>query len=177
MVSLGFFAIYSKKLLSNVKKNVKQCMRKTALNAHHIAKINVLLTTIQTQIRGCNHGFKYYYTYSSYPVNAIKVYYYGDPGMYKTTLGMTADKPLVIDADQGAYRTGGNRRGDVVVAKTWLDISNITEEDLAPYNTVVFDTIGRVLDLIKTHLANNSKNTNNKNFRDRILYTENGVIE
>lgn len=93
------------------------------------------------------------------PVNAIKVYYYGDPGMYKTTLGMTADKPLIIDADQGAYRTGGNRRGDVVVAKTWLDISNITEEDLAPYNTVVFDTIGRVLDLIKTHLANNSKNT------------------
>lgn len=71
------------------------------------------------------------------PVNAIKVYYYGDPGMYKTTLGMTADKPLIIDADQGAYRTGGNRRGDVVVAKTWLDISNITEEDLAPYNTVV----------------------------------------
>ena len=92
-------------------------------------------------------------------VNAIKVYFYGDPGMYKTTLGMTADKALVIDADKGAYRTGANRRGDVVIAETWLDIANINEADLKPYNTIVFDTIGRVLDLIKTHLANNSKNT------------------
>ncbi|TPR84849.1 ATP-binding protein [Acinetobacter baumannii] len=92
-------------------------------------------------------------------VNAIKVYFYGDPGMHKTTLGMTADKPLIIDADKGAYRTGANRRGDVVVAETWLDIANITENDLAPYNTVVFDTIGRVLDLIKAHLASNQKNT------------------
>lgn len=92
-------------------------------------------------------------------VNAIKVYFYGDPGMYKTTLGMTANKPLVIDADKGAYRTGANRRGDVVVAESWMDIANITEADLAPYNTVVFDTIGRVLDLIKSHLANNNKNT------------------
>lgn len=91
-------------------------------------------------------------------VNAIKVYFYGDPGMYKTTLGMTADKPLIIDADQGAYRTGANRRGDVVIAQSWLDISNITEQDMAPYNTVVFDTIGRVLDLIKAHLANDRKN-------------------
>jgi hypothetical protein len=39
------------------KKNAKQCMRKTAFNARHTAKINVLLTTIQTQIRGCNHGY------------------------------------------------------------------------------------------------------------------------
>ncbi|PKH31303.1 ATP-binding protein [Acinetobacter radioresistens] len=92
-------------------------------------------------------------------VKAIKLYFYGDPGMYKTTLGMTADKPLIIDADKGAYRTGTNRRGDVVIAENWLDIANITEEDLVPYNTVVFDTIGRVLDLIKAHLANNSKNT------------------
>ena len=92
-------------------------------------------------------------------VHAIKVYFYGDPGMYKTTLGMTADKALVIDADKGAYRTGANRRGDVVIAENWLDIANINEVDLKPYNTVVFDTIGRVLDLIKIHLANNSKNT------------------
>lgn len=92
-------------------------------------------------------------------VSAIKLYYYGDPGMYKTTLGMTANKALIIDADKGAYRTGTNRRADVVVAECWNDISNITIADLEPYQTVVFDTIGRVLDLIKAHLANDRKNT------------------
>lgn len=92
-------------------------------------------------------------------VSAIKVYFYGDPGRYKTTLGMTANKPLIIDADKGSYRTGTNRRGDVVIAEKWLDIANITESDLEPYNTVVFDTIGRVLDLIKAHLAANERNT------------------
>lgn len=92
-------------------------------------------------------------------VQAIKMYFYGDPGMYKTTLGMTAEKALIIDADQGAYRTNENRRSDVVIAKTWLDISSITVDDLQPYQTVVFDTIGRVLDLIKAHLANDKKNT------------------
>ena len=92
-------------------------------------------------------------------VNAIKVYFYGDPGMYKTTLGMTANKALIIDADKGAYRTGVNRRADVVVAECWNDIVNISPADLEPYQTVVFDTIGRVLDLIKSHLANDSKNT------------------
>lgn len=93
------------------------------------------------------------------PVNAIKVYYYGDPGRFKTTIGMTADKPLLIDADKGAYRTGINRRGDVLVAEKWTDICHITEQDLAPYNTIVFDTIGRVLELIKSHLASERQNT------------------
>ena len=92
-------------------------------------------------------------------VSAIKVYFYGDPGMYKTTLGMTANKALIIDADKGAYRTGVNRRADVVVAECWNDIVNINMADLEPYQTVVFDTIGRVLDLIKAHLANDSRNT------------------
>lgn len=49
-LDLGLLAICSKKLLSNVKKNVKQCMRKTAFNARHTAKINVLLTTTQSRI-------------------------------------------------------------------------------------------------------------------------------
>jgi hypothetical protein len=49
--NLGFFAIYSKKLISNVKKNVKQCMQKTAFNARHIAQINVLHTTTQSRIK------------------------------------------------------------------------------------------------------------------------------
>lgn len=92
-------------------------------------------------------------------VNAIKLYFYGDPGMYKTTLGMTANKALIIDADKGAYRTGANRRADVVVAECWNDIANISPVDLEPYQTVVFDTIGRVLDLVKAHLANDRKNT------------------
>jgi hypothetical protein len=38
-------------VISNVKKNVKQCMQKTAFNARHIAQINVLHTTTQSRIK------------------------------------------------------------------------------------------------------------------------------
>ncbi|MCJ0827925.1 ATP-binding protein [Acinetobacter sp. NIPH1876] len=90
-------------------------------------------------------------------VNAIKVYFYGDPGMYKTTLGMTANKALIIDADKGAYRTGVNRRADVVVAECWNDIVNISPDDLEPYQTVVFDTIVLMSELFEAFIESNEE--------------------
>jgi hypothetical protein len=51
------------------------------------------------------------------PVNAIKVTITVIL-VCKTTLGMTADKPLIIDFDKGAHRTGGNR----AVMLLWLKL-------------------------------------------------------
>lgn len=92
------------------------------------------------------------------PVNAIKVYIYGDPSMGKSTLGMTAKNALIIDADKGAYRVGQLRRAPVQPVDTWLQISNLTEQDLQPYETIVIDTVGRLLDQIKTHVGKQSGN-------------------
>lgn len=71
---------------------------------------------------------------------------YGAPGLGKTSLAYTADKPLLLDFDGGAYRSGN--RGDTVQVKAWADVSSITKEDLAGYKTLVLDTAGRALDAL-----------------------------
>lgn len=92
-------------------------------------------------------------------VNAIKLYIYGDPSMGKSTLGMTAEDALIIDTDKGSYRTGVLRRADVQYAETWTQVNCLTEEDLAPYKTIVIDTVGRLLDMVKAELASKKGNT------------------
>lgn len=91
-------------------------------------------------------------------VSAIITYIYADPGLGKTSLGFTGDKAISFDFDRGAHRTGELRRGAVVTVQQWADIENIKEQDLAPYNTVVIDTVGAMLEAIKTHLLKTANN-------------------
>lgn len=72
---------------------------------------------------------------------------YAAPGLGKTSTGYTAESPLLLDFDGGAYRAAN--RGDTVQVKSWSDVSSITAEDLKSYKTLVMDTAGRALD----HLA------------------------
>ena len=78
------------------------------------------------------------------PVDNIVLTVYAAPGLGKSTLGFTADKPLMLDFDKGAYRSGN--RGDAVTVTKWSDVEAMTAEDLAPYNTILVDTAGRALD-------------------------------
>ena len=91
-------------------------------------------------------------------VNAIITYIYADPGLGKTSMGFTADKAVSFDFDKGAHRTGELRRGAVIPVQKWTDIANLTPQDLAPFNTVVIDTVGAMLECIKTHLLGISEN-------------------
>lgn len=91
-------------------------------------------------------------------VSAIITYIYADPGLGKTSLGFTGDKAISFDFDRGAHRTGELRRGAVVPVQQWSDIENIKEQDLAPFNTVVIDTVGAMLECIKTHLLKTANN-------------------
>ena len=91
-------------------------------------------------------------------ISAIITYIYADPGLGKTSLGFTADNAISFDFDRGAHRTGELRRGAVVPVQQWSDIENIKEQDLAPYKTVVIDTVGAMLEAIKTHLLKTSTN-------------------
>lgn len=79
-------------------------------------------------------------------VKNITACIYAVPGVGKSTLGFTADQPLLLDFDHGSYRAG-NRR-DVVQVETWDDVMNITAQDLAPYRTLIVDTAGRALDVL-----------------------------
>lgn len=72
---------------------------------------------------------------------------YGQPSTGKTSIAFTTSKPLVIDFDNGAYRS--EFRKDVVKINGWSDIQSISESDVAGYDTICIDTAGRMLD----HLA------------------------
>lgn len=89
-------------------------------------------------------------------VKTITACIYGPPGLGKSTLGFTAEKPLLLDFDHGAYRAGN--RGDVVQVDSWSDVAGISASDLAPYNTLVIDTAGRALDVLTSDIiASNPK--------------------
>lgn len=79
-------------------------------------------------------------------IGEIVVMVSGEPGSGKTTSAFTADTPLLLDFDQGAHRAAN--RGDSVPISQWDDVREMEEDDLAPYNTVVVDTVGRCLDVM-----------------------------
>lgn len=81
---------------------------------------------------------------------------YAPPGVGKTSMGFTAEAPLLLDFDGGAYRSGN--RGDTVQPKSWEEVAGITAEDLKPYKTLVMDTAGRALDMLSVDIiAKNPK--------------------
>lgn len=79
-------------------------------------------------------------------VKQLTVCLYAVPGVGKTSMGFTAEKPLLLDFDKGSYRS--RNRGDVVQVDSWRDVASITAADLAPYKTLVVDTAGRALDAL-----------------------------
>lgn len=79
-------------------------------------------------------------------VKTITACIYAVPGVGKSTLGFTAEAPLLLDFDKGSYRAG-NRR-DVVQIDAWSDVTSITADDLSPYKTLIVDTAGRALDVL-----------------------------
>ncbi|MGH8037164.1 MAG: ATP-binding protein [Stenotrophomonas sp.] len=79
-------------------------------------------------------------------VSRLNVCIYAAPGLGKTSISFTADKPLLLDFDRGAHRSAN--RKDTVQVERWEDVANITADDLADFNTVVVDTAGRALDTL-----------------------------
>ncbi len=65
------------------------------------------------------------------------------PGMGKTTLGYSADSPLLLDFDQGAHRALG--RKDTVRPSRWADVESLPPETIADYRSIVVDTVGTAL--------------------------------
>jgi hypothetical protein len=83
---------------------------------------------------------------------------FGQPGIGKSSLGYSAADPLLLDFDNGAHRAA-NRRDTLQIGR-WADVTELTDhvEALAPYQTIVVDTVGRCLDLMATDIiASNPK--------------------
>lgn len=94
------------------------------------------------------------------PVETLVVTVYAEPGVGKTTLGFTAAKPLLLDFDKGARRAAN--RKDSVQVDQWADVAGLDADTLAPYETIVVDTVGRALDTLAIDIMNkNPKMGNN----------------
>lgn len=92
----------------------------------------------------------------SLTVDAICLTIYSQPGLGKTSLAYTASRPLLLDFDNGAYRAVD--RKDVVQVNDWRDVAGVRADDLANYDTIIIDTIGKALDsLTQDILRGNSK--------------------
>ena len=69
---------------------------------------------------------------------------------HNTTVALSAPKPLLLDFDNGVKRVNmAHLEGvDIVQVGSWQDVQQVLLEDLTAYQTIVVDTIGKMMDFI-----------------------------
>lgn len=85
----------------------------------------------------------------------IKALIYGQPGMGKTTVAISAPKPLLFDFDNGVHRVNfAHLEGvDTVQIESYQNFLDVLEqEDLSAYETFVIDTGGKALDTMADYI-------------------------
>lgn len=82
---------------------------------------------------------------------------YGSCGIGKTTLALSAPKPLLLDTDNGVHRVQYQYRCDCVQVKSYQDILDVLEEDLSDYETIVIDTLGELVNFMLKYFAEKDK--------------------
>ena len=87
--------------------------------------------------------------------NKFRVLIAGYPGIGKTTLGLSAPNPLLIDVDFGINRVMASARKDYIQPNTYAELLNDLEGDLSDYETIVIDTGGKLLELMKAYVIKN----------------------
>lgn len=82
--------------------------------------------------------------------STVKMMIYGQAGMGKTTVALSSPKPLLLDFDNGVKRVNlAHLEGvDIVQVGSWQDVQQVLQEDLTAYQTIVVDTIGKMMDFI-----------------------------
>lgn len=85
---------------------------------------------------------------------------YGQPGIGKSTLAISAPNPVMVDAEKGLKRVEARLRVPSLQAESYEQILEfLNGDEIAPFETIVFDTMGRVLELMEPYLIKkNPKN-------------------
>jgi len=85
--------------------------------------------------------------------NSVNILIYGEAGVGKTSLAFTAKNPILLDFDDGSYRSG--YRKDSLIIDEFTDIKNNLKDfvdNIKKYDTIIIDTIGSMQDAIKNYL-------------------------
>ena len=78
----------------------------------------------------------------------IRILIAGYPGIGKSTLALSAPRPLHIDIDHGIDRIEPRYRADYIQPKTYDEVlEDLVPENLGDYDTLVFDTGGKLISL------------------------------
>jgi len=85
---------------------------------------------------------------------------YGQPGSGKSTLALSMPTPVLIDADNGVHRLDPLHRVTLLQVTSYQEVLDLIKSpDIAPFETIVVDTVGRLLDYIDVHIVKeNPKN-------------------
>lgn len=82
---------------------------------------------------------------------------YGQPGMGKTTLALSAPLPLLLDFDGGIHRVNAAHRVDTVQITKWEEVDEVLSSDeIAGYKTFVIDTAGKMLSFMDKYIMQNN---------------------
>lgn len=85
-------------------------------------------------------------------VNTLAVVLYGPPNAGKTSLALTAAKPILFDFDGGVHRAA-NRSGKAVVrCRSWTDIQDLNAGDIDGFDTIIVDTAGTCVDSLSSDI-------------------------
>lgn len=93
--------------------------------------------------------------------STVKMMIYGQAGMGKSTLALSAPAPLLLDFDNGVKRINMVHLDgvDTVQVTSWQDVQAVLQENLAAYRTIVVDTIGKMIDYIISYKCGNRQPT------------------
>lgn len=75
-------------------------------------------------------------------IERVKVTIYGDAGLGKTTLAMTAKNALLLDFDVDHGSDRAALSCDTFYVDKWEDLKNLKREDYTRYDVIIIDTVG-----------------------------------
>ena len=88
----------------------------------------------------------------------LSVLIYGQPGIGKTTFGVSAPDAVLFDYDGGVQRINGAHQVSTLQPTSWED-TNIALQEIAnempEVKTIVIDTVGKMLDYMSAYIIKN----------------------
>lgn len=87
--------------------------------------------------------------------DTLSVLIYGQPGIGKTTFGVSAPTAVLFDFDGGVQRINGAHQVPTLQPTSWEDTAVALQEiqnDMPEIKTIVIDTVGKMLDYMSAYI-------------------------
>ena len=88
----------------------------------------------------------------------LSVLIYGQPGIGKTTFGVSAPNAVLFDYDNGVQRINGAHQVPTLQPTSWEDTNLALQEletEMPEIQTIVIDTVGKMLDYMTSYIIKN----------------------